>query len=67
MEKLDKTNYQGSKIGCITVRSGLKHLIHKLTNFFGETFSSIDLIFAFQPNMFVKSCVHAPLHHNCHY
>ena len=45
---------------------GMEQLIHEPTHIIGKRSSCTDLIFAFQPNLVVESCVHSSLHQNCH-
>ena len=56
---LAKTTYKGTRIGAGT--------IEKPNHIFGECSSCIDIIFACQPNLVVKSGAQSSLHQNCHH
>ena len=62
---LDKTTYEGTRIDGITSQFGLEQLIHEPNHITGERSSCIDLIFASQPNLVVKSGVQSSLRQNC--
>ena len=64
---LGKTTYEGTKFDGITFRLGLEQLIHEPTHIIEERSSCIDLFFAFQPKLVVKSGVQFSLHQNCHH
>ena len=64
---LGKTTYEGTRIDGITSQFGLEQLIHEPTHIIGERSSCIDLVFASQLNLVVKSGVQSSLHQNCHH
>ena len=64
--KSDKTSYEGSKIKGITSQFGLQRLINEPTHRTRNS-SSIDLIFASQPNLVMESGVYSSLHEKCHH
>ena len=64
---LGKTTYEGRRIDGITSQFGLEQVIHEPTHIIGERSSSIDLIFASQPNLVVESGVQSFLHQICYH
>ena len=64
---LGKTTYEDTRIDGITSQFVLEQLIHEPTHIIGGRTSSMDLIFASQPNLVVESGVQSSLHQNCHH
>ena len=65
---LGKTTYEGTRIDGITSRFELEQpMIHEPTHIIRERSSCIDLVFAPQLNLVVKSGVQSSLHQNCHH
>ena len=63
----DKSNYEGTKIDCITTEYDLKQAINEPTHLLENSSSCIDLIFTSQPNLMMDAGVHPSLHTNCHH
>ena len=63
----DKTSFEGKTIENVTSYLGLHQLIIEPTYILPNSFSCIDLIFTFQPNMVIESGIHSSLHSNCHH
>ena len=63
----DKSNYDGSKIDCLATGYDLKQVSNEPTHLLENSFSCIDLIFTFQPNLVMDAGVHQSLHANCHH
>ena len=57
-----KTTYKRTRIDVITSQFGLEQLTHEPTHIIGEKSFCIDLIFASQPNLVVKSGFQSSLH-----
>ena len=55
--KYNKTTYEGSKIDITTSQFGLEQLIKGPTHILTDSFSSIDLLFTFQPNPSTQSTI----------
>ena len=64
---LCKITYEGTRIDGITSQFGREQLIYEPTHITGERSSCIDVIFASQPNLVVKSSFQSSLYQNCHH
>ena len=63
----DITAYEDSAIDGATFQFGFQQIIKEPTRIISDSSSSIDLIFATQPNLVSESGVHSALHPNCHH
>ena len=65
--KNDTASLEGSIIDAVTSNYGLHQLIQEPTHTINSSSSCINLIFASQPNLVIKSGAHSSLHPNCHH
>ena len=63
----DINTTEGSKLYSLTSSNGFPQVIHEPLHIETISSSSIDLIFTAQPNLSIKSGVHASLHPYCHH
>ena len=61
----DNTTSQGKALESVTSQFGLYQVIKEPTHVLHNSSSCIDLIFALQSNLIIKSGVHPSLHPNC--
>ena len=65
--KYDKATHEGFEIDDLTSEFGLQQLIKESTHILTDSFSCIDLLFTFQPDLVMESGIHSSLHQNCHH
>ena len=53
----DKSNYEGTKIGCLATEYDLKQVINEPTHLLENSSACIDLIFTSQPNLVMQASI----------